>query len=79
MAGALVRLFAAQHPAASFAGSRATVVRRVGSRFHLGRAAAIERRCRRLLAPHPPRPEPFRQFYAVLAGISLVVLLFFVV
>jgi hypothetical protein len=79
MAGALVRLFVMQHPTAAAAGHRGTLMRRVASWFHVGRTAAVERRCRRLLSPHPPRPEPFRQFYAFLTGFSLVVLLFFVV
>jgi Zn-dependent protease with chaperone function len=80
MAGALIRLFtaapkgepASMRPGASYRG-------RIARWLHLGRSAAIERRCRRLLAPPPGLPARFWPLQAALAGLSLAVLLFFVV
>jgi Zn-dependent protease with chaperone function len=80
MAGALVKLYAMQYQTAR--GSRAhgaSLLRRAASWLHTGRAAAVERRCRRLLSPDPRLPLPFRPFLEVLAGVSLFFLLFFVV
>jgi Zn-dependent protease with chaperone function len=80
MAGALVRLFAAEHAgaAAALTPDRA-IAGKVASWLHLGRAAAVERRCRRLLSPHAVRPLPYWPLPLFLAGFPLMVLLFFVV
>ncbi len=80
MASALVRLFAVQHPDAAppepFHGDLRGSIE---AWFHRGRATAVEHRCRRLLAATEPQTIPLARARVVLAGISVVILLFFVV
>jgi hypothetical protein len=80
MAGALVRLYAVSSPGSgrrSDAGGPAG--RRLARWLHLGRTAAIERRCWRLLSPVAPHRDPYWPVQMTLTAISLAVLLFFVV
>ncbi|MBE3072986.1 MAG: M56 family metallopeptidase [Acidobacteria bacterium] len=77
MARALVRLFTAQQPVPARTASGPA---RLGAWLRIGRTASIERRCHRLLSPrHPRQPFPLEGPRWVVAGISLAVLLFFVV
>ncbi len=80
MAGALVRLFTAEHAGGQISRSAGDAgIGRLASSLDLGRTAAVEHRCRRLLSPRPALPVPYWPFPLVLTGGSLVVLLFFVV